>query len=630
MSFCHVTLPHLRTVFALTACCLSPAAASAATRPEAASVLEKDILPVLEQRCFDCHDNDMKKGDVSLEALRTGDPSKHDIRLWDKVRGQLEAGTMPPKNKPPLEPAAQQAILNWVKQNEAATLTAPVDDPGPHKTRRLTREEYNMTLRDLLGIKGKPADKFPADGSGGEGFANNADTLTLSPLLIEKYFTGAGEAVTEVWNNPELKARLWKEVTPNLPADEGARRVLDPLLKRAYRRPPTPDETAALIKVFRSALEKKMSWSDSVRVMVKAALTSPKFIFLHETERPDRKVPFPVTDYELASRLSYFLWSSMPDDELFQLAAEGKLNDDATLEAQVKRMLADKKAEAFPRLFAGQWLRFEELFNSVDPDRRKFKEFNDVLRQSMYDEALQFSSHLLRDNGRVLDFLDSDYTFLNEPLAKIYGIPDVTGQEMRQVKLTDNKRGGLMGMGAILAATSYPQRTSPVLRGKWVLEQLLGAPPPPPPPNVGQLPEDDRDLKDKTLRQKLEAHRAKPVCAGCHVRMDPLGFGLENFNPIGQWRDQENGKPIDTGGELPGNLKFNGPSEMRKVLMGEKDKFTRTLTSRLLGYALSRGMEVCDQPTLLRLEKTLKENDYRSQALIIAIVKSYPFRNRKD
>ena len=601
------------------------------TAPEVEEFLDKNILPVLEQRCFDCHDNDVSKGDINLATLTDPkNPLRNDVRLWIKIREQLRAGTMPPKNKPPLEAPAQEAILHWMKSHEQVILARAPTDPGLRKTRRLTREEYNLTLRDLLGIKSRPADKFPADGSGGEGFSNNSDTLMFSPLLMEKYLEGAETALAEVWANPELKHRLFKPVdSDKLPAEEGARLLLQPFLLQAYRRPPTEEDMQGLLTVFRSALKRGLKWDPAVRVTFKAALMSPHFLFLEEKRLADTKEPWKINDYELATRLSYFLWSSKPDDELFKLAAENKLNDDATLEAQTKRMLADPKAAAFPKLFAGEWLRFEELFNSVDPDRRKFKEFNDELRQSMYDEILQFSDNILRNNGRVLDFLDSDYSYLNETLAKLYGIPNVTGSEFRQVKFTDKRRGGLVGMGAILATTSYPQRTSPVLRGKWVLEQLLGTPPPPPPPNVGGLPEDDRTLKEGTLRQRLEAHRAKPVCAGCHVRMDPLGFGLENFNPIGQWRDDENGKPLDVSGSLPGDLRFNGPAEMRKVLMAEKDLFSRTFCSRLLGYALGHGLEVVDQPTLLKLEEVLKKNNYHSEPLIIALVKSYPFRWRK-
>ncbi len=505
----------------------------------------------------------------------------------------------------------------------------PATQPGPARSRRLNREEYSNTLRDLLGIAKRPGDKFPADGAGGEGFANNADTLSLSPLLIEKYLGAAEEAIAEAWQRGDLRQRLIAPVTSDkLPPDTGAELALRPFLIRAFRRPPAEPEVQALLTVFRQAWQRKPSWDDAMKVMFKAALVTPAFLFIEETARTGTPQPRPLTSYEMASHLSYFLWSSMPDEELLRLAAENKLQDDAILDSQARRMLVHEKGLAFTENFAGQWLRFDQVFNTVDPDRRKFPDFNGDLRQAMYDEIFAFCDHLLRHNGRVLDFLDSDYSFLNEPLAKVYEVPGVQGKEMRQVKFPNSRRGGLTSMAAILATTAYPQRTSPVLRGKWVLEQLLGTPPPPPPANVGQLPEDDRALKQTTLRKSLEAHRNKPACAGCHTRLDPPGSALENFDPIGKWRDTENGKPLDATGVMPGGKSFATPAEFRRLLMEEKSLLLRTLCTRLLGYATGRTVELYDQPTLLRLEKTLRDNDYHCEPLIIAVVKSLPFRSR--
>lgn len=622
-----IPLPVPFRSFLLTVLIVAPA--SAATIDAVNQSLDKDLLPLIEQRCIDCHDADNKKGDISFDFLRQPGDARHDIRLWGKVREQIRAGTMPPKSKKPLEPAQNESFLRWIQSNEQAVLEMPPTRPGVARSRRLNREEYNNTLRDLLGIAKRPGDKFPTDGAGGEGFANNADTLSLSPLLIEKYLEAASEAMEEVWQRGDLHHRLIAPVTSDkLEPSAGAELALRPYLARAYRRPPTEPEVQALLTVFRQAFQRHPNWDDAMKVMFKAALTSPGFLFIEETARPGTPEPRRLTSYEMASRLSYFLWSSMPDDELLKLAAENKLQDDAVIEAQVRRMLAHDHAKAFTKNFAGQWLRFEEVFNTVDPDRRKFPDFNGDLRQAMYDEIFAFCDHLLRHNGRVLDFLDSDYTFLNEPLAKVYEIPGIQGKDMRQVKFTNPRRGGLTSMAAILASTSYPQRTSPVLRGKWILEQLLGTPPPPPPPNVGQLPEDDRSLKETTLRKRLEAHRDKPACAGCHVRLDPPGFALENFDPIGKWRDTENGKPLDATGVMPGGKPFTTPQEFRRLLMEEKNLFIRSLCTRLLGYATGRTVDLPDQPTLLRLEKTLRDNDHRAEPLIITVVKSLPFRSR--
>lgn len=586
--------------------------------------LDQSLLPSLEKLCFDCHDNDTRKGDVSLEVLRNQGLARLDIRLWDKIREQVRIGEMPPPKKTQPTPPEKQALLDWIGQTEQAVLHLPAINPGSHKTRRLTRHEYNYTLHDLLGVKVKPGDDFPTDGSGGEGFQNNADTLFIPSLLIEKYINGADAVLTETFSRPELKLRLYP------PGTQTAAEPLRSFLLRAYRRPPTDDEVKELLTLFHDLNKGGASFDEAMRVTLKAALMSPKFLLLQERNQPDAKQPWRISNYELASRLSYFLWSSMPDEALFNLAGANQLRDENVLISQVRRMLADPKAEAFTRHFAGAWLKFEELFNTVDPDRGKFPEFNDDLRHAMYDEAFQFSHNVFCRNGNVLDFLDSDYSYLNDQLAKLYGVPGVAGHEMRQVKLNTPQRGGVLGMGAILAATAYPQRTSPVLRGKWVLEQLLGTPPPPPPPNVSKLPEDDRKIAGQTLRQKLEQHRADPACAGCHKRMDPPGFGLENYNAIGRWRDNENNKPLDTSATFPDGRKFNGVAELRKLLMQDKEKFTRNLCTKLLGYALGRGLEVEDQPTLLRLQETLRNNGCRSEALIVAIVKSYPFQYRRN
>lgn len=620
---------HFQRLTILLLALFSASAVAAALVDEASLAFEKELLPIMQDRCMDCHDAEMKKGDVDFDLLLKPGALRHDIRLWGKVREQLRAGTMPPKPKPSLDPAQRDTMLRWIQHNEEAVLAMPAKQPGPARSRRLNREEYGNTLRDLLGIAKRPGDGFPADGAGGEGFANSADTLMLSPLLIEKHLDAAGTAIKEVWERRELRTRLLAPVTSdNLPPDKGAELALRSFLLRAYRRPPTEDDVQALLGVFRQTWQRQPNWDEAMKTMFKAALVTPKFLFIEDAPHANAKEPRRLDSFEMASRLSYLLWSSMPDDELLKLAGEDKLQDDAVLEAQVRRMLADSKAQAFTKDFAGQWLRFSEVFNSVDPDRRHAPDFNGELRQAMYDEIFAFSDQLLRKNGRVLDFLDSDYTFLNERLAKVYEVPGVKGRDMRQVKLPNNRRGGITSMAAILAYTSYPQRTSPVLRGKWILEQLLGTPPPPPPPNVGQLPEDKKAAKATTLRQRLEAHRNKPVCAGCHARLDPPGFALENFDVIGKWRDNDNGKPIDATGTMTGGRNFATPAEFRRLLLEDKALFVRSLCTRMLGYATGRSVELHDQPTLLRLEKVLRDSDYRSEPLLIALVKSVPFRSR--
>lgn len=598
----------------------------------AVAALDRDLMPVLERSCFECHDGSVKKADVDLEALQDKGAAKLDVRLWGKVRDVIRLKTMPPpKKKEQPSEEERKTILTWIDGAEKAVLATVPSDPGTHKVRRLNRHEYGYTMRDLLGgVGGELGDKFPRDGGGGEGFDNNADTLFIPALLIEKYIEATDEGLAQVYAKPELKARLIKQRPDGkITAQAAATANLHDFAFRAYRREVTEADVSPLTHVFDEATKRGLDFDTAMRIALKAALMSPKFLFLQEASRAGAKGPWVVDGYDMASRLSYFLWSTMPDEELFKLAHDGKLGDPAVIAQQVKRMLADKKGEAFAKHFSGQWLRFDELFSTSDPDRNKFREFNDGLRQAMYDEALKFSDSVLRQNGSVLDFLDSNYTFANEPLAKFYGWPGITGPEFRRVNLPDNKRGGVLGMAAILTTTAYPQRTSPVLRGKWVLEQLLGTPAPPPPANVTKLPEDDRKLANLTFRQTLEQHRSKTECMGCHSRMDPPGFGLENFNAIGQWRDNENGKPLDATGVMPDGQKFGTPAELRKILVGEKAKYVRNFCIRLLGYALGRGLEPADQPTLLRLEQTLQQNGWKTEPLIIAVAQSYPFTHRK-
>ena len=319
----------------------------------------------------------------------------------------------------------------------------------------------------------------------------------------------------------------------------------------------------------------------------------------------------------------------MPDAELFRLAGEGKLHDPATLEAQTRRLLQDQKARAFAENFAGQWLRVNELKTFAQPDPRMFPEFTPALRDALLAEPIEFFHALVREGGSLLRVLDADYTFANETLAKHYGLEGVSGDAFQRVAFKDRNRGGALTMGAVLTLTSYPRRTSPVLRGKWVLEQILGTPPPPPPAMIKSLPPDDRPHGGRTFRQQHEQHRADPNCMGCHKRLDPPGFGLENFDAIGRWRTMIADQPVDASGEFAGGEKFNGPAELKALLLARKDIFARTVAEKMFAYALNRGLESYDVPTVRRTVKTLAQSDYRIDTLILEIVKSYPFQHRR-
>jgi hypothetical protein len=358
-------------------------------------------------------------------------------------------------------------------------------------------------------------------------------------------------------------------------------------------------------------------------------LISPSFLYRAEEAAGSDEVR-PVEAYDLASRLSYFLWSSMPDDTLFAAAASGKLAEPAVLDAQITRMLRDQRAGVLGAHFAGQWLGWEELRSTANPDTTKFPEFTYPLRAAMYREAAEFFHHLVQNNGSAFDLIDCNYTYLNEQLARHYGIAGVTGPQIRKVTLTDRNRGGVLGMGAVLVATSMPLRTSPAIRGAYVLEKLLGTPPPEPPMDVPQLAEDDREIRAATFRAELEMHRDNPDCKSCHQAIDPLGFGLENFDAVGRWRTTQNGNAVDASGTLPDGRSFTDPAGLKKLLLEEKELFIRNLVGRLLAYALGRELTPFDRPVIAEITAKVLADRGGVQTAFREVAKSYPFLNRRD
>jgi len=409
---------------------------------------------------------------------------------------------------------------------------------------------------------------------------------------------------------------------------ECARIIVAELARRAYRRPVTSAEVNALVRFVNMAQQNGDSFEQGVRVALEAMLVSPHFLFRIETD-PDPNSSASshrLDDYELASRLSYFLWSSMPDDKLFRLATERKLHKPDVIEAEVRRMLLDPKSVALVDNFAGQWLELRNL-DSVKPDPDRFPNFDDSLRQAMKQETRLFFEAVIHEDRSILDFIDGKFTYLNERLAKHYGIPGITGPEFRRVDLTGDERSGILTQASVLTVSSYPTRTSPVLRGKWVLENFLNDPPPPPPPGVPNLNEAAIGTT-ASMRQQLEQHRANPACATCHNRMDPLGFGLENYDAVGHWRSQDGKFPVDAAGTLPGGRSFRSPMELKAILKTDRDAFARGVTEKMLTYALGRGVERYDKPAVNLICSRLAANDYRFSRLILEIVDSLPFQMR--
>jgi mono/diheme cytochrome c family protein len=406
-----------------------------------------------------------------------------------------------------------------------------------------------------------------------------------------------------------------------------ARAILGQFAFRAWRRPVAPYELDRLMKLYDLASLNGLQFVESVKVPMKAVLVSPLFLFRGEVQpNPDQpESVHPVDEFALASRLSYFLWSSMPDDELLDLAKHGLLR--ANLDAQVKRMLASPKASALTENFAGQWLEFR-LLPTIQPDKTVFTNFDATLATDMQRETKMFFDYIMRDNRSVLDFLTADYTFANGRLAKFYGVPGVSGDDFQKVSLDGTHRRGVLTQGSVLLLTSNPTRTSPVKRGKWVLENLLGAPPPPPPPDVPNLDDKSRNLTG-TLRDQMVEHRANPVCASCHARMDPIGFSLENFDAIGEWRDKDGSAPVDASGQLISGEKFSGASELTAILAEKKrNDFYRCLSEKMLTYALGRGLENYDRPATDKMVKELKSNP-RFSGLVLDVVNSVPFQMQR-
>ncbi len=410
---------------------------------------------------------------------------------------------------------------------------------------------------------------------------------------------------------------------------ENLRQILKGIASRAYRRPIRTDELNRLFALSHRAIENGDSFERAVQLGLTGVLVSPNFLFRVENDPANAKTPIrTLNGYELASRLSYFLWSTMPDDELTQLAENGQLLKPTVMQTQVKRMLQDPRASALADGFASQWLELRKL-QTVTLDPKTYPAFTETLRADMTNETKAFFAGVVREDRSVLDFLDAKYAYVNQRLAELYGLPAVAGDELRKVTLPDERRGGLLTQASILTVTSNPNRTSPVKRGKWVLENILGTPPPPPPPGVGDLGDAKQVLDVKTLRARLEAHRANPACAVCHEKMDPIGFSLENFDGMGRWRADDAGAAIDTLGVLPDGTKFSGPKELRAVLMTKKDQFIRCLTEKLLIYALGRGLGPADDCALTDAITAAKKDGYKFSAIVSAIVHSTPFTQRR-
>lgn len=596
---------------------------------------DRSIRGLMEKSCWGCHNDEKQKGDVNLTRDQNPRMIAQNRKLWQTVLEVVESRQMPPKKSDrPLADADRKKIVEFVSKTLGTLDCGDSRDPGKPVIRRLNRTEYDNSVLELTGLNLKIAEDFSPDATG-YGFDNIAEALALSPVLVEQYHQAALKLLAEVVDKKSVHADAYRKVfvaqpSKDLPEREAARRVVERFAFKAFRRPADPAFVDKLLGIYDKARSKGEAHEAAVRPMLQAVLISPRFLVRIESARPDVKGPYPVDDYDLAARLSFFLWSAPPDDELLALASKKALSSPGALEAQTKRLLADPRSRALADNFIGQWLQLRGLA-AHKPDAKVFPQFTDTLREAMHEELSLFLGEVVRQDRAVTELIDADHTYVNEELARHYGIPNVRGKEMRRVALTDQRRGGVLTSAAVLMIQSDPDRNNVPRRGNYIAGAILGSPPPPPPPNVPSLDESKAaGDKPQTLRQRLEVHRSKPECQGCHSKIDPLGFSLENFDAIGRWRDEETGAPVDASGVLPSGQTFKGPVELKKILLGRKDDFVRTMAENMLIYALGRGLQLEDECVIRDVQKAAAAGEYRFSTMVLTIVTSHPFRHRKN
>jgi mono/diheme cytochrome c family protein len=620
------------------------------------------LRPMLAEHCVDCHNAKTKNGGVDLTPLEDDAAVLKQFKLARRLVEQVRTGQMPPDDDT-FTAERRKALVDGVERTLSLFDRGhpSLVDPGPAQIRRLSHVEYKNVIRDLTGYEldvvriGLPSD------STGSNYENVAAALQMPPTLLEKYFLAADTVLNRffgevpeaqkkppVWQSDAEKAKqkrqqdeFFKTIPPE--ADRATARVfVARFTRQAWRRPIAEGEIDRLTAVYDAALQRGETPRLALRRTLKPVLVAPDFLFRIEADRtPDAptagsEIPAArVSDVELASRLSFFLWSSAPDETLLNAARRNELSDPKVLEAQVRRMLADSRAQALTDNFFVRWLGANRVLEAR-PSTEFYPTFNDGLKRAMLAEVTTFCEHLRTADRPVLDLLAADYTFVNAELAGHYGLAappgqaGVDGKEVRRVALRpEDHRGGVLGMGAVLASTSHTDRTSPTQRGKWILETVFGTPPPPPPANASQFRDDGKKKEPpKNFREKLAQHAVDATCAGCHRRMDPLGFGLDNFNAVGAWR--ETTAELDTSGVLPGGEKFAGVDDLKKIIWARRGEFSRNLVGQMLTYALGRELEYFDELQIARIQADLDRGGGRFSTLILGVVNSYPFQYRRS
>ncbi len=572
----------------------------------------------LQDYCFTCHDEDSTEVDLDLKELFSQKPLVKNIKKWRHILHLVQEGDMPPKDKKK-QPTAKERMGFYAKlKNELESFDySKVKNPGSEPVRRMTNIELENTLNELFGTSLKILDKLNPDLSTIDGFTKDSETLYVQTAVLEKNYAAIEYFIKEALplkTNSEAAKKSVAEFYKG--AEDKSRTSASYLIKRfmdrAYRRPVSDTDFNKTMQLFDS-FRKVKPFEESINNTIEFILASPRFLMKVEDRTPSGI----VGQWDMASRLSYFLWGAMPDNELFQLAKDGQLQKEPILKSQIERMTKDPKFQYLGRSLGAEWLRYIDIGVRNRPDPIDNPKMTDTLYKAMYDESTLFFTYLFKKNKPVKELILADYTFLNEELARYYRIGGIRGSHMRPVRLKTKHRGGILSHASILMVTSHPGRSSPILRGNWILTYLLGTPPPPPPADVGEIDDDDDDIEDA-----LKRHSSKKQCASCHNKIDPLGLGLKNFDEVGRWRNDEPAKV-----QLEDGTRFTGLNGLKKVIVENMgDDLKRQLIEKAMSFALGRRLQYYDEPAVRKVLEVLKQPGAGLRDMLIAIVQSYPFR----
>lgn len=592
---------------------------------------DRNIRGLLNRYCYRCHNADEPNGGIDLNSARDPRMIANDPETWRTALAQVRDETMPPDDARQPSDHERKLIGDFIEMTVSEFDCDAPRDPGTPTLRRLNRAEYDRSIEFLTGLDLGLADSFPEDAIS-FGFRNIARSLTLTPLQVEQYHQAARRAIDAVLESKESAPEIYRNVffvTADDNETHAAKRIIRRFATRAFRRDVDDVQLDRLLSLYETLRKRDIGHEPATGHVLTAILISPRFLMRTEQQRPDHDGPYPVDDFDLASRLSFFLWSAPPDKTLLRLARHGKLGNEKELDRQVTRMLADTRSDALIDQFFEPWLQLDRLA-SHRPDQNVFPNVDQPLLASIAEEPRRFLAHLIRNDRPVRELIDAGYLFVDDRLANHYSIDDVHGPEFRRIELPDRRRGGLLTSAAVLMSQSDPGRTNLPRRGNFIAGAILGSAPPPPPPDVPELNDDDPAAETQTLRERFEAHRADPQCRSCHSKIDPLGFALENFDAVGRWRDREVGQPIDASGTLPDGRQFEGPVGLKDVLLQDQEAFVRVMTRQLLTFALGRGPIRGDQCVIDDVVEATEKDGDNFSVLVREIVHSYPFRYTRN